>query len=322
MKQRSKNTEAFTDFTWGSRSAIQKAIRRSDGPLLEDTFKELYEMDRDFLLRRISVFAGEECWPITGAIMDMVDDARGYFRKGAGPKARERGRSLLLGACRKICMCDKAKDAGALASLVYGNYGLKVSELPNDLMKKQFRAMEYFYNICQQGRDFEKKVWSTLYRKAEEIGTDYALSMIKACRYRYFMKGMPHEQDKFLAAAILVVTEYHEEPDLNYDTSIHFRGTGKERIPIWCWDQHTRIGRTAMHRTARDMGLNYDKLAGIWFTLVAAYINPMRKGEVWWPLRVRLVRETISDERWRKVRETMVKQIKKRLREEGVGVGC
>ena len=308
------NKNEFSNYTWACRSAVQKAVRRSMPVLYEQCFRELWETDPQFLLRRTLIFAAEECWPLIADTFDLVQEARGYIRKGAGPKARRQGRLYLQAAGRRLVMATKAKDAAALASLAYGEYGKFV--LKDPIMMKQFKAMVTFHKICEKGGSSKKKIWAILHKKAEVSGSEYAVRMVKACGYGYAMGGMVNEPHKFLAAAIMVLSEYLEMPEVVLDTSLSFKIEKKEKIPLFAYDQHTRVGKSALYRAARDLETTYARLSFLQFNKVSAVITPEREGEKWWPLRCELVDKTIKKEKWEAMEKVINKQIIKGLKEE------
>jgi hypothetical protein len=311
----------FSDYVWVARSGIQKAIRRSNAVLLEDCFDAVYSVDRDFIARRASVFAGEECWPLISQVMKFAKMSYDLAKKGSTVEQRNKSRDYLRAACRLVCMAEKDKDAAALASFSYNEQLRAMLHLNDDLRKEQLSMYDLYYKRCAGGE--AREVWKELTELVYKLSNDELNIATGFAKQRYFMKGMTNEEAKFLAIPILILTEHRDGlPVCELNMKLKFKGSGRETLPLYAFDQHTRIGKTALYRAAKSIGTTYEKIAPLWFTLVAAKVSPERPGTFWWPERVRLVLESLGGEKkWlEKYAKAIVHEIQKRVRESGMSL--
>jgi len=318
------------EYYWGCRSAIQKAIRRSDLPLFEEAFDVIWDVDPAFLHRRMPVYACEEVWPLLGDTIDAYTKAAPGLRKHATPDAKEAARKILFKAGKRLVLSFKNQDAAALGVLMWDRPDSRVTEREMKkwpaLKQKQFKAMRKLYTTCFEGKKEAREAWDLLTTAAEKKASEHPFvkHTVRAARYRYFMNGMPHEEDKFLAAAILAITEYHEMPhmtppktDFNKETALV---RGKRILPYWAYDQHTRIGKTALYRAARRLNTTYDALAFKWFIFESFQTFPTQNGCFFRTILQKNLENRSGDLYYTKQRSVILEEIVRRANESGVTV--
>jgi hypothetical protein len=311
---------AAEHFYWICRSSVQKSIRRGDAPLFEDAFAEIWEVEPEFLWRRCSVFVGEEAAHLIPDIMEPLLEIRGFFNKSASIGSKEEAKKITRGLCRKILIADKFQDAEGLASLLTlrDKLGIREAELP-PIKAKQLRMMIGLDSRMKRSPEAAKKTWDYLVSEAQNT-SGFSTRMAQACRYRYFMRGMDRECDKFLASMVLVLTEFPTMPKTTYRRDLKFIATGKRELPLHSLDQHTRIGAYGLHKAASRLGIPYEKLAWWNFVERSAVVDRSIKEAFWFPLIRKKTLGAFSEKRSLEMRRVIDEEIRARAKLGGIKI--
>lgn len=288
----------FPNFVWGSKSAIQKAIRRSDGPMLTQAFETLWEWDRQWLLWRMPVLAAEEVWPLLGKTHATVLEVKGYLKGEPGPRASAMVKKKVGDVIREMCASEKEKSPGGLCGLASDAWAKKYEPSNDDeLRDRQWRAMRRLIKMVEEGQT--REAWRVLSEKADKATEERRL-IVTGAKYRYFAGGMSGDQMLLLGAAVIALTE-KELPKLKKKKLSWVERTGE--WPWYVYDMHTKLGKNALKQVMEQQGIrSYWWLANVWFEMESGWTDRMAHTAYWWMEHDRVFQHVMkmNEEKWKK----------------------
>ena len=291
-----RKSEKRTNFEWGARSAIQKAIRRSDAAMLQQATDVLWRVEPSWLLWRMPVLSAEEVPQLTGETCLAIKEAKEL----RADKRLDEARQCVTDALLKVCSFKKDKTTWAIVSYLYGmaTFGYPNPHMPDADWERMWRACKVAFNMVRHGRETE--LWASLLKKSEEKPETIS-NNVTGTYNRFVAGGM--EGDKVLMAvtAIVAMGNYTEGFENAMQAAIIQTAPREGDWPWYVYDMHTVVGKRALSYVAKMRGVNRDMLASLWFTYESNYV--VRGGldiGFWFPLYMSCYGKTfkMSQEKW------------------------
>lgn len=262
------------DMMYGSRSAIQKAVRRGDLDLARSALDLLFSdyKQKSWLEWRLITLVVEEAW-------HMIGEYAEFMQTPPGMRSDDDLRRFIY----KLVVATKSKDTHGLYFMM---------REPSSSFCNNHPELEAARHIMEQVGDGEpSSVANFVY--------DYALSMFDPSKYeldaldlmkeRVFKGGMLG--DRFICLTGMLLTAFrgidkelvtHDIQD-GIDRWIDRVGERRKPvtvdIPWYCFDMHTFAGKTAMGMFERNhlgkfrmFGNDLVTFRTTWFLLVSAYM--------------------------------------------------
>ena len=266
---------------WAARSAIQKAIRRSDTSMLHAAFAILWEKDRNWLVWRLPILAIEEVWQYAGDAWQLFSG----FQKTEDQESFAQATSDLL---ETLCRSYKDHSAYLLYVLLENssrwNYRGPSMEPYICRFSSLMRMLEYRDEHGDEG------VARSVIDKAQALGNadiDYAA---RGCMQRFLIPGgMAGDRIMALIAGFLCLTSFDGPPPLA-PTAIT---APPEDWPWYVYDQHTTIGKKAFTRAAERLAMHPAKLQQTTFRFTGGVRTPIDK-KAFWPQEYERVMHRIA----------------------------
>jgi hypothetical protein len=254
-----------------AKSAIQKALRRGDLPLLKLAFSNLWEKERKWLCWRLPILTSEENWKYTGwaGRIGFVENPQ-----------RDRVWSLLA----SIALNPKDKDAEGMRLAV------------NDLLKNGWPIEDWIeperVRLVQGWIDIKKKFFKDRDKFWESITpqTDYADEIVRTCKRR--RGGMIDDQELLGVTAYLACATAVEQPVLDQVIKEEDVEVPLE-IPWWSCDFHTSIGKiaqAAVKKMFADKDMAHYVASDLWFNCESSKCDRLVEHSYFWPLCLKLWR--------------------------------
>ncbi len=256
---------------WAARSALQKAIRRSDLGMLHAAFAILWEKDRNWLVWRLPILAIEEVWPYAGEAWQLFYDFQQTEKESRG-SLREPVNELLETLCRSY----KDHSAYLLYILVEINTRGQYNGPSSDPFTRRFASLGRM--LAYRDEHGDEAVARAVLAKAQEYENAEVEYTARGCMERFLIPGgMEGDRIMALIAGFLCLTSFTGPPPLN-------------RIPMtplpddWPWyvyDQHTVIGKKAFARAAERLEMHPLKVQRITFRFTGGVRTPVDKKAFW-----------------------------------------
>ena len=233
------------------RSLLQKAVRRTNRPLVAKVVDHLYEIDDiKWLKQRVGVIIVEECWPLIG--------------EWELPKKFEEQQAAIRDALSRAAICAKFKDATGLGSLAYA-----LSEGDDSVLTGSDEDADI------------KRVSAAIQRKKEywrwiisQCSSDSANRLVKRAWRAYRKGGWPWDKAFIQAAAYLAVTD--GLPKLRDGSKT------ESKFPFWiALDKHTPQGKTALSKAAKETGFPWRQLNWVSFYCESGLVHNLTPSR-WW----------------------------------------
>jgi hypothetical protein len=318
------------DLLYGSRSGIQKAIRRGDLNLARTCFEILWadKAQRNWLKWRLPVLVAEEAWFFAGELGDFLasepgDDERAW-------------RKFIY----RLTLVTKSKDA-------HGLYACATLDFPTELEDNLSRVLAW--ELAQMHKAHLKagddpltvmrETFSNLDSKVSF--SPYAKRGIQRLVGRAFSGGMIGDKWMILACIFLFASRRVTKSKVLIQEQVGLarwrksNGSGKPKrvnLPWYAFDMHTQLGKIAlsifMKRKAKDFGIaTRDDCEEIWFFLESGYVPPELQKEAtgdaekikchetfWWPIAVECTLDKIDgfggylvlSKDWKKIRKELI----------------
>ena len=292
------------DLLYGSRSGIQKAIRRGDLDLAKTCFDLLWseKEHKNWLKWRMAVLVEEEAWHLLGEWAEFIKDK---------PTEESDWRKFVY----RLTVATKSKDAGALWSVANRmKDGDELEEQP------EFVTMREYQRRITDGDP--GSVADELYEEMVEGRTTYEAGGLRSMRLRVNQGGMLADRFCCLAAMVLIgkrgLSKKLAVEDMRAGMQKWWNRVGEKRkprtvnLPWYVFDMHTQVGKIVKGIWCRKYLDDYEKLteqkfANIWFVFASAamprdLVNYIEKTEqllpdetAWW---VRNLKEEIQFADW------------------------
>lgn len=250
------------DHVWGSRSAIQKAVRRGDLDLAHTALTALWSDHRHkgWLRWRVMSIIQEDCLP-------MVGEAAALLQK---IKTVEKDSAEELSVWRKFfyrcCLCPAMKDAAGLMNLAREpEYSV---DHPEFRITSQFAARLATESISDVAASVEE--WALRSRPL----SNYEKEAIRLLRQRSAVGGMVGDQMVPIAAIPIIVyrgmdpdslKDAVKEGSKKWEAEVKRSKPKAVALPWYCFDMHTQVGKIALGAIARREKIDKDVLFRIWF---------------------------------------------------------
>jgi len=227
------------DLLYGSHSAIQKAVRRSDLNLAKTAFDAMWaeKEHRNWLKWRTTILAEEDCWQMLGEV------AKFYSTKpGDDEKAWRR-------MIYTLCLVDKSKDPEPLSTLA--GIHLDNKSLKEQAKHPEMKVMLQFLKKMKPGDPSsitdELMKWCEGYREL----SPYELKAVRLAKSRVNQGGMLADRVACLGAMILITMRGLDEEKIteHVQMAIRERLTEKPKtipLPWYVFDTHTQVGQMAL----------------------------------------------------------------------------
>ncbi len=255
----------------GMKSAIQKALRRGDLPLLKMSFSKLMEVEPKWILWRLPILAAEESFLYTGMAGTL---------SWPEPK-REDVWKLLV----NIATHPKNKEAEGLN--IHGDKITRHNENPSDLIKDPKRmAIFNGWMAIRSKIDLIETDPETFWGWFSYGDNEFAGEIVKIARRRSKFGGTGGDHTLLFSAAYLACVTKVEPIVLDNVPAEEEIEPAKE-IPWYCWDMHTGVGKIAHYQMKKAIG---DESMGeyvameLWFNLESARCDRMIEDGFWWDL--------------------------------------
>jgi hypothetical protein len=295
----------------GYKSAIQKALRRGNLPLLKLSFSKLWETEPKWILWRLPILAAEESFLYTGIAGQLSwpepsreDLWRLLCNVATHPKNKEaEGLNILADKCEKLKENPKKliKDPERMA--IFNGWmeiRKKVGLLETD--------PEAFWGLFSYGDN------------------EFAGEIVRTARRRSKFGGMSGDKMLLFVAAYLACSTKVEPIELE-EVPKEEEVEAAEEIPSYCWDMHTSIGKIAHYQIRKmfqDESMGEYVSMELWFNLGSAWCDSMVEDSFWWNLcleawakrRGKTLNECREDFKrwWPKIRERVEKMLVARRR--------
>ncbi len=261
------------DFLYGSRSGIQKAIRRCDLDLAMTCFDALWseKSHRNWLMWRAPILCVEDAWQMIGEYAQL---------KESGSKEEKDWRKFIY----SVTLASKSTDAGGL--------WVVVKDQPNlGDIHPEYEAGHAWWSQCN---DNPQMVVDELYDACLEVReySDYELAALKAMRDRCKMGGMWGDQCMQITGLVLLsareLIQKEVKVDIKKGANKWKARTGRDKpktvdIPWYCFDMHTQAGKIAtsifMKHKAKKYDIDKEQFLTIWFYLESSHYP---KGTLIW----------------------------------------
>ncbi|WP_462324254.1 hypothetical protein [Desulfoplanes sp.] len=280
---------------WAARSAIQKAIRRSDQGMFRAAFTILWDMDRSWLLWRLSILAIEEIWQHAGTARTLLATIK---ESGTPASFRTEVHDFL----QRLCLSAKDHSTYVLLVLLdlhaHGQYGGP----KQDPYKRRWNSLVRMLTYRHEHGD--GAVAAAVLDKAEHLESPDAAEAAKGCMDRFAIKGgMDGDRTMALIGGFLALTSYAGPPPPAQPTNTQ----EPSDWPWWVYDHHTTVGKTAFPSLARDLGMSKTDLTRLSFAFTGGVRTPISP-DAFWPQELDRVHNQIRpgrQDQWKRVRHTI-----------------
>lgn len=291
-----KQSERRTNFEWGVRSAIQKAIRRSDASMLHQAIDVLWRIEPSWIFWRMPVLAAEEVPQLTGETCKAITAAKEL----RASKKMDEAKQCVTDALLNVCSYKKDKTTWAIVSYLYGMalYGYPNPKMPNDAWERMWRACKIAFNMIRGGR--ESELWASLLKKADDK-PEAIRNIVKGTHSRFVAGGMEGDRVLMAVTSIVAMGDYSDDFENSMRDAIIQTTPRDGDWPWFVYDMHTAVGKRALSYVSKKRAINRDVLAGWWFTYESNYV--VRGGlEIgfWFPLYMEQHKKTfrMSQDKW------------------------
>lgn len=256
------------DMAFGSRSGIQKAIRRCDLDLAKTCFNILWKdkKHRSWLFWRAASLVTEEAWQMAGELAELLN-------------SKSENEKVWRKFIYQLTLCTKNKDAVGLWHLT------KISKkVP--LAHPEFEEMTFFKN-AMIGEDPSSVAGAVYDRCLEFELSAYEKAALNQVKRRTFMGGMLGDRLICLSGMLLIALRGIDKDEVIDDAKQGLqkwkKHVGENRNPItlktlpwYVFDQHTQAGKIGksifMKHHADKFGLTEEDLLNVWFNLEGALL--------------------------------------------------
>ena len=267
-------------------------------------FAILWDMDRSWLLWRLSILAIEEVWQHAGAARELL----AAIKESGNPKAF---RTEVHDFLETLCL--SAKDHSTYALLVLldlhgqGRYGGPKQEPFNRRWHSLVRMTTYRH---EHG---DEAVAQAVLAKAVHLENPEALQTAKGCMDRFAIQGgMDGDRTMALIGGFLALTSYAGPPPSAQPTNTD----EPSDWPWWVYDHHTSVGKAAFPFLARDLGMSQTELTRLSFAFTGGVRTPI-SSDAFWPLELDRVLDQMHPgrhEHWKRVQDTVRQAIVEQIR--------
>ncbi len=308
---------------YGSRSGIQKAVRRGDLDLAKTCFDILWpdKTQRSWLKWRLPAIVGEDCWFMAGELAKL---------QNSESQEEKDWRRFVY----QLTLVVKNKDASAFE----GTHLLRLSgEEKNHPEFRQFKELRKLAGNAPDSIIMNAK--DTL---AESAGVNsYTLGAMQALANRALQGGMLGDKWVMLSSQVMLASRGLDEEEVQEQIQQGFirwldkAGSRQPRtvdLPWFVFDMHTVAGKMAMSAVFNKQGDKFrlkskEELDLIWFLLESAFVPPELRRQVpyalrplpscfeemWWQINVRSELNSLENWNYRAAKEDLWPQLQPEL---------
>lgn len=233
------------------RSLLQKAVRRGNTILVEKVAHHLHESgDKSWLRARVGVIIFEECWSF-GTESNVATDLPDILKK-----------------LTYVAQSKKMKGAAGLGSLAYAlstGDGSVLLDFPEDQRLNQH--ITHVSNAIKEAKTF----WTQLQGQPFD---ERQSRFVEAARKAWSRASWPWDKAFAIAGTYLATRQGIPEPCPANPSSLE--------VPLWvALDKHTPQGKTALRNAAKQLGIEWRKVAWMSFYCESALANDV-DDSYWW----------------------------------------
>lgn len=272
MRKANPDTDQIT------RSFLQKTVRRGNFELTKKAIAYLSKNgDFDWLRKRLAVVTFEECWPY------------GLY------VTYEKHLEIIEDHYLKIAKAVKNKNATGLGSLAYAYSKGDDTVLCGDSGDKSIKIIS---EAIKRPKDF----WNWVKNQALH---DKQAEFVEMAHKGFKKAGWPWDRAFAQAAAYLAITT--SVPKVNYSA----KQPDKE-FPFWVGiDKHTREGKPAIRKAAKQIGFNSNKALWLSFYFESAKCNEIENSPWWekeinWRMKKNRLELEEALEIWKKLKPIII----------------
>ena len=269
-----------TDFEWGARSAVQKAIRRGDREMARMAAEVLWDEDPHWLQWRLPAIVPEEVWQLTPVNHAVLKEVESLMRRKQKASAREK----IIDWTVELSSYEKNRDPNGLVLLVLDDWAQKWI---NDLCLDEFRTNQL--SMCREFIARKKaggdaSLFTRLERESANLG-EWQSKIVDAAKGRYFAGGMDGDRCMLLCLCVMALTEKElpeaKKTDVQGDWE-YYNGNGQ--WPWYVYDMHNARGKRAMNKLLGRDASEETKFffTRIWFALESGRVNKLDDLSFWW----------------------------------------
>lgn len=283
----------------GCKSAIQKAIRRSDLDLAKTAIDGLWPdlEQRHWLRWRTPILVAEEAWYMLGELALFID--KRSASDDFGELEAKQWRKFLY----QVTLAPKSKDGWALLWLA------KNTEKQKD-EHPELDAMRYWWGMTTD--EDPTSIVDELYDFLEEEVdlTPYEIRALEIIRARMLLGGMLGDRQALLACMLLIGCRRLRKPSvrkrMDEGFQLYTQNGGRRpqtaNLPWFAMDTHTKAGRmalTAFCRQFKPDWMSKDDVKALWFLATSSHVpkgharwtdlkdTPKPWESMWWPVALR-----------------------------------
>lgn len=278
---------ASPDTDQGSRSLLQKGVRRGDWGIVHQTFSYIHHNEGlDWLRSRLAVMVTEECWSYIPEVTfenDVQTILKHYY---------------------EITHSVKNRNAAGLGALSYA------------FMEKGQEAFDNF-EVTQEMRNIrggiskQAEFWNWIKSEAKDRNTHFFVSKAHEC---FKKSGWPWDRAFAQSAALLRA--------INNVIPKRIESDRKLETPYWVGlDKHTGEGKLAMRTVAKNNNINSNFLMWLSFYFESALMNEMETS-FWWEKEINWRMENLKIDRneGEKIWADLKGQIEFELKEQAISL--
>lgn len=290
-----------TNYEWGARSAIQKAIRRSDGDMLAEAIDVLWRLEPSWIFWRMPVLAAEGTPQLMGFICEAANKASQLKKQGDEPGSRK----CVTEALQRLCSHKKDLTSWAIGAFLsdcrYNGFAEPRLQTPEQ--QKRWQACKVAYAMINAGK--ADSLWLSLRAKAKKLGNRDIMALVDGANRRFSAGGMDGDKVLMAVTSIVALGEYadHDFQDDMADALVPM----ENRNAGWPWyvyDMHTLLGKRAMSYVCKKTNFPDKNLfVMLWFNFESSRVARGGRSVSYWHnlyLDALCTKYHVSQEKWDK----------------------
>jgi hypothetical protein len=292
---------------WAARSAIQKAIRRSDLGMFRAAFAILWDMDRNWLLWRLPILAIEEVWQYAGRSRHLI----AAMKESDNPTLFRTEVHEFLEA---LCLSAKDHSTYALFVLLELHAKGRYTGPTKEPFKRRWDSLVRM--IAYRRHHGDEETAAAVLEKAKNLTDREAADVAGACIDRFTLQGgMEGDRTMALIGGFLALTSFTgtippAEPT-NESEPMDW--------PWWVYDHHTGPGKSVFPRIAQKLGMTRTELTQLSFAFTGGIRTPIAP-TAFWPFELERVLDRLYPDRkdfWHnRVRDVVRQAVMDQIRQE------
>jgi hypothetical protein len=271
---------------WAARSAIQKAIRRSDTGMLRGAFRILWDMDRSWLLWRLHILAIEEVWQYAGEAHHLAR----LIQNADTPASCE---AQVYDYLETLCRSYKDHSTYALLVLTEMRHKGQYQGPGRAPFQRRWESLLRMFQYRKKYGD--EAVARAIMTKAADLGNPDAELVARGSMDRFELQGgMEGDRTMALIGGFLALTSFGGPPPRARISETDI----PDDWPWWVYDHHTSVGKAVFPQAAQELGMSKTELAQLSFGFTGGIRKPVDR-KAFWPLELERVLDQLYPDRLR-----------------------